>query len=118
MGEGHNPYSLSLVGREYIASSQHAPLSIKPHCGQVTEDDVKSIGSKPWGVFHEDETRSHFANDASELGPQTRSVSTQTCFFSSNGNVLARESASDDVDFSSPGVPVEGLDVVPDREER
>jgi hypothetical protein len=72
VGHANDPDPLALMGGAHVVRTEHTPFRIVPHRGQVTEDDVKSAKSEGWAVFHEDEGRSHFANDAGELAPKSR----------------------------------------------
>jgi hypothetical protein len=66
-----NPDSLSSMRSANGGRSQHSPFRIVPERGQVSEDNVESSTSESWGVFHEDESRSNLANDASHLPPES-----------------------------------------------
>jgi hypothetical protein len=67
-------------------------------------------------VFDERVPRTDFADDAGEIGPQSRPSSSDACTLAGARDVLAWEAARDDVDASAPRQPVEGPHVVPDRE--
>jgi hypothetical protein len=96
--------------------SQHTPSRIEPQRGQVSENGSKPPSNESWGVFHEDVARSNLANDPSKLTPEPRSGPSDPCPFAGNADVLAWETTRDDIHTSSPGLPVEGTHVVPDRE--
>ena len=51
--------------------AQHSPARIIPQRGQVSENSSKPARSEDWGVFHEDEARSHLANDARHVRPHS-----------------------------------------------
>jgi hypothetical protein len=51
--------------------SHNSPARIIPQRGKVTEDHGKSSLNKQWAVFHEDEARSNFTDNARHLGPQS-----------------------------------------------
>lgn len=70
-GVGQDPHSFSLMRRTGVACSQHSPSRIVPQRGQVAENASKSARSEHWGVLHEDEARSYFANDAGHLRPES-----------------------------------------------
>ena len=95
---------------------QHSPFRIIPHRGQVPENTSKPSRSEHWGVFHEDESWSNFANDPSHLSPHSGASAVDPGTLSGCGDVLAWESSRDDIHASSPWSPVEGLDIIPDRE--
>jgi hypothetical protein len=87
-----------------------------PEFGQVSENTSESARSEHCGVLHERTLGSYFANDASELGPEPRSLAGDPCSLAGARDVLAGEPATDDIDVASPGLAVEGPDVVPDGE--
>ena len=68
------------------------------------------------GVFHEDEGRSNLANDPGELRPESRAFPVEPCALPCGADVLARKPTGDEVNPPSPGVPVEGANIVPDGE--
>ena len=121
----HDPDSVPLVADRDLSAisreggficSQHTPSRIKPQRGQVSENGSESPNNESWTVFHEDESRSNFANDPSKLTPEPRSCPGDPCPFAGNADVLAWKAATDDIHTSSPGFPVEAAHVVPYRE--
>jgi hypothetical protein len=111
-----DPDPISFVRSSDVDSAQHVPCRIKPERGQVTEDDVQSSASEYWRVFHEDELRSNFANNASELSPESGAFSRQSESSSGDRDVLAREASRYDINNSSPRLSVKRANVIPDRE--
>jgi hypothetical protein len=99
-----------------MASPQHIPSRIVPERGQVSENDPESSSSEIWAILHERVAGSNFANDASELRPQPAALAADADPPARTRDVLAREAARDDVDSVTPGLAVEGADVVPDGE--
>jgi len=97
-------------------SAEHSPVRMIPHRGQVSENTSKPASSESWGVFHEHESRSHFANDSGHFRPQPAALAAESCTFAGHTDVLAREAARNDIHKASPGLSVEGSHVVPDRE--
>jgi hypothetical protein len=71
LGVGHNPASVPLVRSANVVRSHNSPARIIPHLGKVTEDHGKSSLNKQWAVFHEDEARSNFTDNARHLAPQS-----------------------------------------------
>jgi hypothetical protein len=71
VGVGQDPAPVPLVGSTDVVRSHNSPARIIPHFGKVTEDHGKSSLNKQWAVFHEDEARSNFADNARHLGPQS-----------------------------------------------
>jgi hypothetical protein len=70
-GVCHNPAPVPLVGSANVVRSHNSPASIIPHFGKITEDHGKSSLNKQWAVFHEDEARSNFTDNARHFGPQS-----------------------------------------------
>lgn len=105
------------MGCAHIISSEHAPCSIIPCCGQRPEYSSESPSKQHWAVFHEHPLGSNFANDSVHLVPQAAALSFQASAFASHGNILTREAAGDDIDLAAPWGAVKGADVIPQREE-
>lgn len=119
VGVGSNdPDAISLVRGAGVDRSQHAPSRVIPQRGKITEDSGKSSVNKSWAVFHEDVTRSNFADNARHVSPHAAFGAVDAPPFACDGDVLAREASRNHVNNSSPGMPVEGLNVIPDRERR
>lgn len=116
IGVGQNPDAFPLVRCSGMDCSQHTPPRIVPHRGQVPENSPQSPGNKHWGIFHEDEARSHFANDTRHFSLESGPCAVDSGAFSGCTDVLAGKAPSDDVDVSSPWLAVECGDVVPDGE--
>jgi hypothetical protein len=80
-------------GRRY-----NIPFRIEPERGKLPENSLESSKSKGSNVFHDDETRSYFANKTRELSPKSASVAVN-----SNGkrigfaDVLAGKASADEV---------------------
>jgi hypothetical protein len=64
-----DPDSLPPMRSANVGRSQDSPLRIVPERGQFSENDVEASTSESWRVFHERESRSNLANDASHLPP-------------------------------------------------
>lgn len=99
-----------------MSTSQHSPLRIKPHRGQVREHSIDSSGNKGRAVFHEDEAGLNFANDAGHLEPKAGALPVKAGSLSCDTDVLAGESSGDDVNEASPWSAVEFLDISKDGE--
>lgn len=113
-----DPESVSLVRGADVARSQHIPRRIIPERGQLTEHDAESANSEVWAILHERVSGSNFANDASELRPETAALAGDPGAFARARDVLAGEPARDDVDMPAPGPAIEGADVIPDGKGR
>jgi hypothetical protein len=98
--------------------SEHSPLRIVPHRGQVSENNSKSPRSEYWRVLHERVSRSYFANDPRHVRPHPAALSCDACTFSSGADVLAREASRYHVNKAAPLSSVKGLNVIPYRERR
>ena len=96
--------------------SDSSPFRIEPHLGKVSQDDVKSSGNKHWAVLHQDVAGLNLTDDAGHLFPQSTTFVFKSLTFTGRADSLAGKTTEDHVDASSPGVAVEGADVVPDRE--
>jgi len=117
-GVGHDPDALSLMRRSGVASPEHSPSCIIPQRGQVAENTSKSARSEHWGVFHEDESRSYFANDPRHLSPEAGAGAVDAGALPCSADVLARESTRHHVNTAAPWSSVKGSHVIPDRERR
>ncbi len=118
LGVGHDPHALPFVRRSGVASPEHSPPRIIPQRGQVSENASKPARSEHWGVLHEDEARSYFANDPRHLSPETGAGAVDAGALPCCADVLAREPARHHVNTASPRASVKGSHVIPDRERR
>ena len=92
------------------------PFRVEPEVGKRTKDNVEASKSEDCHVLHENESRSHFANDPSELEPKAGTVPAADPLASAGAaDVLARESARDVIHDATPRAAVEGGNVAPDR---
>jgi len=112
-GVGQNPDPFSQVRSTGVGRRNNSPPCIEPHLGKVAKHSPESSRNESWRVLHEDVTGSNFANDSGHFDPQARSFAVDSCSLSGNANILARESAANDIDDSSPGLSVECPHVVP-----
>lgn len=110
------PDPLADVRCSGIVRAQHTPFRIEPQRGQIPENSSKPSNSEEWGVFHEDEAGSHFANDPGEFGPEAGTLTFDSRPSAGGADVLAGEAPGDEVNSSTPGLPVEGSHIVPDWE--
>ena len=99
-----------------VGRRTHDPLRIEPEAGQLSENSIEPPNKQPCDVLHEDVAGSNLANDSDHLEPEPTTGSVEAGLLAGVGHVLAREAAAHDVDAPSPGGPVEGSDVVMDRE--
>ena len=105
------------MGRSKLGSRYNFPSHAIPALGKLSENRSEVFVSKEsWYVFQEDEAGSHFAYDSDCFRPEIPVVGLSD-MLSSDAPRLAREAARDDVNEATPRSPVEGLDVVPDREQ-
>jgi hypothetical protein len=96
--------------------TEHTPLRIEPHLGQVAENDSESTRSERWRVFHEDVLRSYFTNHAGHFFPEAGAFSCDSFTSSGATDVLARETSRNHVNNASPRSAVKSFDVTPNRE--
>src|SRR5690606_26307100 len=87
-----------------------------PQAGKSSEDGSETSSAQIRGIFGEDIRRPNIATDSEHLKPKTRAIALQSATTACASNVLAGQTSGDDVDASAPRPPVEGADVVPDRE--
>lgn len=111
---GKYPHPRAVVPRTIGARSEHAPLRIEPERGQIPENGIESPNSEICAVFHKDVSGSNFANHAHEFQPKSRLLALDARSTAGRADVLARESARNNIHSSSPRSPVEGADVIPD----
>ncbi len=118
VGVGQDPHSVSLVWRADVPSSQHAPPCVIPQTGKSFDDGAKSTGTQVRAVLREDKSRPDLANDSEHLVPESRTLAGKSFTATRRADVLAGKSTRDNVNCTTPGLPVEGADVIPDRELR
>ena len=83
-----------------------------PERGQVPENSPEIPGRKEtWHVLQERVARSYVANDPSGIGPHVSRVGTSEAL-SGKGEGWTGEATTDDVNAPSPGLAVEGADVL------
>jgi hypothetical protein len=112
---GHKPEPFASVRGTNGGCGEQTPFRIKPEDGKVAQDTSEPSGSNNVGdVLQVDVARSHLSDDASSMRPEV-SLVIKSGSFAGGREGLARESASDDVNESMPGMSVEGGEVIPDR---
>jgi hypothetical protein len=104
------------MGGSDMMRSQHSPARIIPQVGKITEDHGKTSGNKQRAVFHKHETRSNLTNNSCHVRPQTGLRSGDSSSLSGCADVLAGESAADDINSTMPGFTIKGAHVIPDWE--
>jgi len=111
-----DPHAVAMMRCTHVARSETVPLRIVPEYGKISEDSAKPASSEIWRVFHVHEPWSNLIDHAGKLSPEPRlgavldAAPAPWC-----RDVLAWEAARYEIHKSTPGAPVEGLDVVPDR---
>jgi hypothetical protein len=117
IGVGSNdPHPVAPMIRADVPSAQHSCRSHITQPGKSFDDSDKAASSKIRGIFDEDKCRPNFANNAEHFKPKARARACEPGASAGAADSLARESAADDVDEPAPEFPVEGSDVIPDRE--
>jgi hypothetical protein len=118
VGVGHKPEPVPLVRGANVGSSQHSPPRVIPEFGKVAEDSSKPSMNERWGVLHEDESGSYFANHPRHLSPEAGSFFVQAGALSGDADVLAGKPARNHVNTAAPRESVKGANVIPNREGR
>jgi hypothetical protein len=113
---GEEPEAIALVWSSNGSRGETSPLRIEPHRVKVAEDASEPTASQVGGVFGEDERRLNLGDDPPVLAPESGLVPVDARFAARGADVLARESAGDDVDASAPRSPVEGAESSDDAE--
>jgi hypothetical protein len=112
------PNAFSSVRCSGMDRSEHSPLRIVPHRGQVSEYNSKSPRSEYWAVLHERVSGSYLANDPRHVRPHPTAFPCDARSLSGCADILAREAARYHVNKSVPRSSVKGLNVIPYRERR
>jgi hypothetical protein len=102
------PNSIPKLSGTNVGSWYAVPLRIKPERGQVSENSANAPSKQSCDVLHDDVAGSNLANNSGVLSPQTATVAVNSGAFSCQANVLARESAADDIDVNVPCCGVGG----------
>ena len=87
------------------------PFRIVPERGKAPEYTIEPSKSESADVFHECVSGSKLANKAGILVPEPGALTRQPSAFTSDGNILARETARDDPITSGQVGVVDGSDV-------
>jgi hypothetical protein len=98
VGVGNDPDPLPAMRGTNVRSSYSVPFRVIPERGKVTENGSHSSSKERCDVLHDDIAGSYFANDPSKLVPKTGPSTGEASTFSSDADVLAWESAADEVD--------------------
>jgi hypothetical protein len=117
-GVCQNPDALAQMGSAGICRRNDSPFRIEPHRGQVSENSSESPRSEHWAVFHEDDSWSYLANDASHFRPESASLAIDSFASPCCADVLTGKAASHDINNSSPWPSVKRANVIPDRKRR
>jgi hypothetical protein len=104
------------VGSAGLSRTETTPFRIKPERGKSPEDVPESFGPEVGGVFNENITGLDLFNDPQHFEPQPRSLAIDPAPFPSGGDVLARKSARNHVNKSSPRPPIKRPYVRPNWE--
>ena len=77
VGVRQEPPSFSEMGRKDIGSGYNSPLRVKPDFGQLSDHgaaicfpSIVRSNKDAWHVLQDDESWSHFPNDAEGVGPE------------------------------------------------
>jgi len=101
---GHNPHPVALVRRSNRPSAHHDRPDGVACRFQVSDNEVRAASSESRNVLSEHPTRHEFTDDAEHFTPQAASFSSLDAeTLPGNADVLAGESACDDIDSSNSG---------------
>lgn len=114
MGVGQDEDPLSSLRGSDIGRTYARPLRIEPERGQVSEN-VSKPRKEACDVFQEHVSGSNRANDSDNFSPEAGALAIDPGAGSGDGNVLTRETRSDDIHAAAPSCAVEGSDVAVDR---
>jgi hypothetical protein len=98
-----------------IGRSVTRPLRIEPERGKVGQDGIEPARAEGRDVLNEDISRANLGDNPSELGPQPGAFPGEPGSLAGNGDILTRESASEQIHDATPRAPIKGRNVVPDR---
>jgi hypothetical protein len=101
VGVGTYPDSGAKMGRAGIRSTHHKRPALVPRFFQVGRNPVISSSTERRNVFKEAKTGSGSSDDAEHFNPQTGTGSGDACAFSGKADVLAGESAANNVNCSA-----------------
>ena len=95
--------------RTHGARGYSRPLRIIPEVGKVPENGSHPSIKQRCHVLHDDVVGSNLANEAGVLEPKAGTLTVQTCAVSGPADVLAGETAANDINGNSiGGEPVGG----------
>jgi hypothetical protein len=115
VGVGHNPDPVASVRRANGASWYAVPFRIIPERGQGSENGIQPSRKQRSDVLQDDEAWSQFANKTGDFVEQAAPLACEASAKSCKANVLARETATDDIDGNSIGSKSftgEGSDII------
>lgn len=103
VGVRHNPHPVPSVRGTNGASWYAMPFRIIPERGQGSENGIQPSRKQRSDVLQDDEAWSQFANKTGDLVEQAASCACQSCAKSCEADVLAGETAADNVNGNSTG---------------
>jgi len=115
VGVGHNPDPIPAVWGTNGTSGNTVPLRIVPERSDFPKHVSQSSMAKGADVFDEDVFRFKHSDGIGILGPESASFSMQSSSLPAQGNILAWESAAQDVNRLNCG-PVDGSNVPVSRD--
>jgi hypothetical protein len=115
-GVAQHEETLASVRGSGLGSAKHAPLRIEPQRGKVCEDVVESARSESCDVLDEDPRWPNLIEHTGEVPPEAGARPRDDPRpLAGDGDVLAREAASDEIHDSTPRAAVKGGDIRPHR---
>jgi len=96
--DGDDEQPSSEVRGSHAGCADHSPLAHIPESVKVSDDAREPPCSERGDVLDDDRERADLLDDAAELSPKSASCAVEARALASGANVLARETATDDVD--------------------
>jgi len=98
VGVCNKPEPVASVRGANGRSRDAVPLRVIPARGQVSENTLKPPSKESCDVLHDDVAGSKLANESRVLAPKTRACPVDSSALAGEADVLAGESAAEDVD--------------------
>jgi hypothetical protein len=102
VGVGHSPseeeHALASVWGAHIPGADSGPLHRVTEVAEVADNDVQAPPNESRDVLDDDPPRGELADDPGVLAPQAGAGASEAGSSASDGDVLAGESAAEDVD--------------------
>jgi hypothetical protein len=100
------------MGGSDVGSRYNFPFRVIPDRGKISKHSVKPSTKEHWDVLHNHVAGSKLANDSEHLGPESAALSVDSDSLASNGNILAGETACDDI--NGPEIVLSAIADIPE----